>query len=673
MSEEESNITYYTLTDEEHEKLCTFIQKGFKDSLRKYLEQITLSAKNENRTVVLSEKTFNPNPHSTRVAPLALAALEGRIAILELFLEVFNGFIDVNHGSYLQYPDLYFLDMKMIHGCSTRGVTALNAASVSGLTDIVKRLIKAGASLNKEDHFGYSPLGNAARYGRVETVEYLLRRGADVMHKTHDGYTPMHLAALHGQHAVVEIMLKKMISPLFPSSKQSTQTSSVPCPLYLAAANGWQPVVDVFMAHETCPSFCKLNASLLLGAAARMFWRNITDENKKGIVDIWINARKQNSGGESSNKDVIPVPAYSDRKELIAEEDLTAMSESPNFEEESLYQCLLIHERCLGRVNTYNWIFLAGMKMFERKHYKEAETLWKRAMEIHYQKAQEHVGSDSTWQHDLKGTIEYMIKFSSSLETMVKDGYTPMWEEYIDYALQQLKVGILTSLQSNLLDTSSGVIKIYYCLLQIFSCWVDTEVGQPKLPLQPANTKVEYSEALQRAGQSFVDTASVLTQSNLLHIAIYPSPPLYRGTRWQSPKRISGLLLALLNFGSLESINDLDHNGNRPLHVAAKLPNKPVREAVISVLLSAGAHPDSFNRHGMTPREVFKVSYPNSEQCFPHEVPKLSCLVAKEIAFNGIEYDGSSFSAQVREVLQLHSLGINQAPTVSSWITLPNF
>ena len=677
---EELPVTHYELTDEEHEKLCEFVQKGFKDSLRQFFEEIASKKTSESSTntlVKLSEKTFNPDPMSTRMAPLVLAASEGRVAILNLFLEFFKTIIDVNHGSYLQYPDLYIYDIKQVQSFKTRGVTALNAACVSGFTEIVKKLVQFGASINKPDHFGYSPLGNAARYGQVDTVDYLLKRGADVTHRTNDGYSPMHLAAIYGQHAVVDLMLKKMISPLFPSPKQSSG-STVPSPLYLAAAKGWQPVVDTFIAHEACPRFCKTNASLLLGAAARMFWRDISVDNRKGIVDIWINARKQTDVKELLFTDQVEAyDAYEGREELSTEKELLEMLEGPTFEEESLYQCLILHERCLGSTHSYNWIFLAGIKMFERKHYKEAEMLWKRAMNKHYEMAQMHIGSETNWQHDLKGTIEYMVKFSSSLEVMAKDGYTPMWEEYIDYALQQLKVGILTSLQSNLLDTGTGVLKIYYCLLQILSCWIDNEVGQPTIPVEPSQTKMDYSEALQRAGQSFVDTASVLTQTNLLHIAIYPSAPLFRGIHWQSVKRIGGLLIALLRFGSLNAINDLDHCGNRPLHVAAKLPNQPVRQAVVSVLLALGAHLDALNKSGMTPRDIFKVSYPNSqEKGFLCGVPKLSCLVAREITFNGIDYNPSDFDSKVQEILWLHSIVPRKGTAVSfnsSWITLPNF
>lgn len=674
---EELTIVEYELTDEEHDRFCDFVRKGFKDSLRKYLEEITSEvAKNhKNSTVVLSEKTLNPDTRSTRMAPLVLAALEGRLGIVNLFLEVFKTIIDTNHGSYLEYPDQLLLDLKQVEGFKTRGVTAINAACVNGFTDIAKKLVQfGGASINKPDYFGYSPLANAARYGRIDTVNYLLSRGADITHKTNDGYTVMHLAAMYGQHEVVQLMLAKMIRPMFPDIKHPLSDSGdsvCPCPMYLAASKGWQPVVDVFASHDSCPSYCKIDAQLLLGAAARMYWRSTSIESKQGIVDIWISSRNM---PETRDIASAPIKAYGKREELKTEEELLKLLENPNFEEESLYQSLMIYERCLGPNYSYHWIFLAGIKMFERKHYKEAEELWKRAMNKHYSMAQHHVGAaQSNWQHDLKGTMQYMVKFSSSIETMVKEGYTPMWEDYVDYALQQLKIGILASLQSNLLNTSAGILKIYYSLLQIISCWIDREVGQPNL-VNVTGTKVVYSEALQRAGQSFVDTAGVLTQTNLLHITIYPSAPLFRGTHWQSSKRIGGLLLGLINFGSLSAINDFDHCGNRPLHVAAKLPNRQVQEVVVAVLLTMGAHVDSLNRAGMTPAEVFKVNYPHLESCFPRRIPKLICLVAREIMLTGIEVNMTDYDSHIQETLRMHTLNPDEGGGMdSSWITLPTF
>ena len=671
MADSKPMMVEYELSDEEHQKMCNYIQRGFKDSLRKFLEEVTSKEAGENQHIILGPKTFNPDPSTKRAAPLVMAAMEGRLEILQLFLTIFKDAINIDQGSYGEYPDLYMYDLHQVKGCKTKGLTALNAASVSGLTDVAKLLCITGADLNKGDHFNYSPLGNAARYGRKEMVDMLLKLGADANHKTYSGYTVMHLAAVHGQAEIVTLLLEKKINPLFPDPNKPF-SNDVPSPIYLAAEHGWQPVVDAFTSHASCPPACKIDAALLLGAAARMFWSTITPENKRGVVDMWAEARSIPDTRKFMGTIVSSGIIYGSRVEITTAVQLKALMNDPKFEEESLYQCLMIHERCMGSANTYNWMFLAGMKMYQRKHYQEAENLWQRAMEMHYNIAQQNMGVNDHWQHDLKGCIEYMVQFSTFLEGMVKGGYTPAWTQYVDYALQQLKMAIFTSLQTNLLDSSAGILRIYYCLLQILSCWIDVECGQLALPVTK-DTKVTYPEALARAGQSFVDTASVLTKSNLLHIAIYPAPIIHRSAHWQTIKRLPGLLLALLEWGTINCINDLDYNADRPLHVAAKLPNKVLKKAIISILLAFGSYRYSLNKDGKTPEEVFWAHYPTASECpFPKEIPKLTSLAARVVMHQSVPFDSKKLPTELYSLIQLHNT-VDPKIITHGWITLPEF
>ena len=61
---------------------------------------------------------------------------------------------------------------------SEDGRTALHVAAMSGETGIVKRLLKAGASVNFNG--GDSPLAHAATAGNVELVQMLIEAGAPV-------------------------------------------------------------------------------------------------------------------------------------------------------------------------------------------------------------------------------------------------------------------------------------------------------------------------------------------------------------------------------------------------------------------------------------------------------------------------------------------------------------
>ena len=660
LSSSSSSHGGYELTYEEYKKVCGLIEKGFQDTLKKFLTELHSPENGK----IINQSLFCPPSTSSRMSPLVLAAKEGRIGIIEFFLDTFKDLIDINYGSSFEYPDLFLLDMQLVKKMKSKRVTAINASSVGGITEIVKILARAGGSMNLPDDFGYTPLGNAARYGRTDTVDFLLRHGADISRKTHDGYSPMHLAAMHGQAEIVQMMLSRMISPLFPNP-QKQDRSQVPSPLYLAAARGWQPVVDAFISHEQCPLASKIDAFLLLGAAARMFWKDVTPSNMKGVADFWIEARRIKDTREFLMAAVPPVAAYHNKRELVVEEDIMAMLEKDNFAEESLYQCLIIHERCMGFLNSYDWVFSAGIRVFHSAQYEDAEQLWQRAMQMHYEYAKQLIDSDSPRQLDLKVCIEYMVQFSLAIEEMVHNNYSPMWFEYVQYALQQLKLVILLSLQNSchLLNTSM-VMKLYRILVQIFSCWIGKEMKPLSFPLT-GNIR-EYPDALERAGQSFIDTANVLTRTNPIEVALYPAAPITHHTEhFQNTRRLPALLVALLDWGGSMVVNDVDSNGDRPLHLAARLTKKTLRDTLIPILLSFGAHEDALNRDGKTPEEVFKEAHPKDTSPFPTVVPRLTCLSIKALLSAGIPFSTDDLSVDLMTLVKLHT---NVAASISlSW------
>ena len=648
-SSSSSSLKPYELNNEEYKKVCGLIDKGFQNTLEKFLKALHSPENGK----FLHQNLFCPPPSSSRSSPLVLAAKEGRIGIVKFFLDNFKDLIDINYGSTFEYPDLFLLDLQLVKKVKTKRVTAVNASCVSGLTEIVRILVRAGGSMNLSDDFGYSPLGNAARYGRADAVAFLLSRGANIGHKTHDGYTPIHLAAMHGQSAVVELMLSQMISPLFPDPSKPARDTT-PCPLYMAAARGWQPVVDVFVAHKLCPAACKVDALLLLGAAARMFWKEVTSENMKGVADLWIQARKIKDSRDILMAMSPPVAAYHNKRELVTEEEIKSMLEKDNFAELSLYQCLIIHERCMGFLNSYDWVFNAGIKVFQFAQYEAAEQLWQRAMQMHYEYSKQLIDSETPRQHDLKSCIEYMIHFSLATEEMAYNNYEPMWFEYVDYALQQLKLVILLSLQNNchLLNTNTA-LKLYHVLLQILSCWIHKAVAPLALPL--TKEKRVYPDTLERVGQSFVDTANVLTRTNPLMVAMYPAAPIvHHSEHFQNMKRLPVLLVSLLDWGGNISINDVDSSGDRPLHLAARLTKKTARDTLIPILLASGAHEDALNKDGKTPAEVFKQAHPKDTSPFP-PIRRLVCLSVEALVSSSISFSTDKFPTEVMDVIKMHT------------------
>jgi ankyrin repeat protein len=92
---------------------------------------------------------------------------------------------------------------------------ALVWAAKSGRTNVLERLIKAGARVNADPYRG-TPLIWAAVRNRVETAAWLLDHGADINQKatfgglTHgQGITALHMAAQNGNVEILKLLIKR--------------------------------------------------------------------------------------------------------------------------------------------------------------------------------------------------------------------------------------------------------------------------------------------------------------------------------------------------------------------------------------------------------------------------------------------------------------------------------
>jgi len=87
------------------------------------------------------------------------------------------------------------------------GMTALHWAAVHQDSDLVERLLQAGAAPQKVNHYGVSPLSIACRNGDQRTVAHLLNSGADANQALPDGETPLMTAARTGTRGPVEALI----------------------------------------------------------------------------------------------------------------------------------------------------------------------------------------------------------------------------------------------------------------------------------------------------------------------------------------------------------------------------------------------------------------------------------------------------------------------------------
>ena len=141
-----------------------------------------------------------------------------------------KGCYSAQHAQHLQYPCILPTRTEQ-RGCKethevrnpgvgpTRWVDGtLHKSAVKGETELVEKLLNAGANPNSINSYGYAPLHVAVSAGQTAIVEALLNAGADpdvVPAEAQSGYamkhcagmTPLHFAAHGGQPEIIDALL----------------------------------------------------------------------------------------------------------------------------------------------------------------------------------------------------------------------------------------------------------------------------------------------------------------------------------------------------------------------------------------------------------------------------------------------------------------------------------
>ncbi|KAH9148603.1 hypothetical protein AeRB84_008085, partial [Aphanomyces euteiches] len=122
------------------------------------------------------------------------------------------------------------------------GQTPLYVASGKGHLYIVKELCVLGAAINVRDKDGCTPLHGASRNGHFDVVKELLARGAATRTRDKDGNTPLYWASHNGHFKVVEQLL--IYDAIVDIASWDGRT-----PLYMASGNGHLKVVEELLNH----------------------------------------------------------------------------------------------------------------------------------------------------------------------------------------------------------------------------------------------------------------------------------------------------------------------------------------------------------------------------------------------------------------------------------------
>ena len=130
-----------------------------------------------------------------------------------------------------------------VNSADPDGSTALLWATYNIDHELVHALLKAGARANLTNHFGASPIGEAAKTGDAEITRALLDAGADPDSPNQDGQTALMLAASVGAPKVAELLIGR------GANVNAVETFRGQTALMWAAAGNHPEVIDVLVTH----------------------------------------------------------------------------------------------------------------------------------------------------------------------------------------------------------------------------------------------------------------------------------------------------------------------------------------------------------------------------------------------------------------------------------------
>jgi ankyrin repeat protein len=130
------------------------------------------------------------------------------------------------------------------------GDTALHRAALAGNTELVEMLLRAAASTERSNRFGFTPLHRAAMVGDTAIVARLCRHGAQVDCGDDRGLTPLAWAAIRNHHRCVAML------HLYGGA------------IHTVAENGSTPLIEAALRDHA------QTVAYLLNHGARVDWRN---------------------------------------------------------------------------------------------------------------------------------------------------------------------------------------------------------------------------------------------------------------------------------------------------------------------------------------------------------------------------------------------------------------
>ena len=102
---------------------------------------------------------------------------------------------------------------------SAQGESPLMLASLKGQLDLVEKMVKKGADVNKT---GWTPLHYAASAGQLQAISLLLENHAYIDAESPNGSTPLMMASMYGTAAAVQLLIEEGADPLLRNQQGLT-------------------------------------------------------------------------------------------------------------------------------------------------------------------------------------------------------------------------------------------------------------------------------------------------------------------------------------------------------------------------------------------------------------------------------------------------------------------
>ncbi|XP_059580454.1 ankyrin repeat and SAM domain-containing protein 6 isoform X2 [Alligator mississippiensis] len=140
-----------------------------------------------------------------------------------------------------------------VDGTDEAGNTGLQLAAGGGHEQLVRVLLRKGASVQSRNHYGWSPLMQAARFGHLTVAHILLENGADLNAQNKLGASVLTMASRGGHVSMVKLLLESGAFvdnyDHFNTSLVNTNKEELPdiTPLMAAAQHGHEAVVHLLL------------------------------------------------------------------------------------------------------------------------------------------------------------------------------------------------------------------------------------------------------------------------------------------------------------------------------------------------------------------------------------------------------------------------------------------